>query len=204
MKTLMLNQATVEKKWYIIDAEGKKASGYMAALLEDYDFVVVQAAGNGAVDAKNAGMFASVTPQNCVDYGTGRTGVQEICDRIIVVAAAQQNGSGYMVAEYSCGGGQVDIAAPGGDASGTPEGDIYSCVVNGYAALAGTSMAAPMVTAVAGLVWSANGDLTGNQVAKIVCSNTQGTAIDNPRSLRTGNSYGMLNAKKAVEAALVR
>lgn len=188
----------------ILDADAKKASGYMATLLQDYDFVVVQAAGNESIDAHYSGLFAAVTPQNCVNYGTGRSSAQSIQDRILVVAAAQRNGSGYSVSWFSNGGTQVDLAAPGGDATENVDGGIYSCFVDGYGVMSGTSMAAPMVTAVVGLVWSVNENFTGDQVANIVKTSTVGVATDHPESTQTGGDFGMLNAKKAVETALAQ
>lgn len=73
--------------------------------------------------------------------------------------------------------------------------------------MSGTSMAAPIVTGVAGLVWSVNPQLTGAQVKAIVCA-SENTCYEVPPApdpywtqvrLRT---LGMVNAKLAVEAAV--
>lgn len=194
----------------VIDNSGKEASGYMAVLLKNYDFIVVQAAGNGGVDAINALHFASITPNNCVNWGRGRANRQNILDRILIVAAVEQSTqsqTGYMVSSFSDGGNQVNIAAPGGDNSGNNDRDIYSTVTGGfkgkYKSMAGTSMAAPIVTGVASLTWAANSDLNGSEVVKIVCENTSIHAIDNPQSTTTGD-FNIVNAKLAVEEALKR
>ncbi len=149
------------------DTQGRTASGYLAVLLKDYDFVVVQSAGNGGVDAIHNGMFASITNNNCVQWGQGRASVQGILDRLLIVAAVEQSNntqSGYMVSYFYCGGNQVNIATPGGNGSKRNDQDIYSTITGGwhgsYGAMVGTSMAAPMVTGVASLVWSTDNALT--------------------------------------------
>ena len=139
----------------IIDDEGRTASGYMAVLLKNYDFVVVQSAGNGAadgigIDAVNNGWFASVTSANCWNRESGRASKRGILDRIIVVAAAQRDDwGGYAFTSFSNGGSQVDIAAPGVSVYSTLNGSKYGN-------MSGTSMAAPIVTGIASLVWSVN------------------------------------------------
>lgn len=125
----------------------------------------------------------------------------EVKNRIIVVGSAENLGTkknglfglfgekvhnGYKIAAYSQCGDRVDILAPGVD--------IYSTIKNGYGEMSGTSMAAPHVAAVAGLVFSANPNLRGEQVKEIICN----TAVGSYGS----EGYGLLNAKKAVENAL--
>lgn len=196
----------------VIDNSGKEASGYMAVLLKNYDFIVVQAAGNGGVDAINALHFASITPNNCVNWGRGRANRQNILDRILIVAAVEQSTqsqTGYMVSSFSDGGNQVNIAAPGGDNSRNNDRDIYSTVTGGfkgkYKSMAGTSMAAPMVTGVAALVWSVNlEDFDGSEVASIVRDSNSLRAIDNPNSRGATGDFNIVNAKLSVEEAIRR
>ena len=98
----------------------------------------------------------------------------EVKNRIIVVGSAESLGTkknglfgwfgekvhnGYKIAASSQCGERVDILAPGVD--------IYSTIKNGYGEMSGTSMAAPHVAAVAGLVFSANPNLRGEQVKKL-------------------------------------
>ena len=178
----------------------------MARLLRDgYDFVVVQSAGNGnsdyePCDSFNNSMFCSINENNVRTV----SGVdkQDILDRIIVagnVACSLFDNIYYQSASSNY---NVDICAPGSM--------IYSCVTAEqglYGYKSGTSMAAPMVTGVASLVWSVNPDFSGAQVRKIVCdpSNTvydaAGYIYAEDESLVQPVSR-VVNAKLCVEAAL--
>ena len=192
-----------------IKKEGKGASKKMAQLLEaGYDFIIVQAAGNGdanmiGVDAINNGDFCSITSENC--YSNKKVSVNDIMDRIIIVANATRSVDGennsYVLAESSNRGAQVDIAAPGSNVLTTTNLTDFP-----YSLESGTSIAAPFVTGVASLVWSVNPDLTGDAVREIVLSTAEaGNVIvyDNPNLPSTGNFY-MVNAKLAVEEAIRR
>ena len=122
--------------------------------------------------------------------------------RIIMVGAAQNLGThkeggffgiggtevhdGYKVAPFSQCGKVVDVIAPGVD--------IYSTIRNGYKKYDGTSMAAPHVAGVAGLIFSVRPDIDADKVKEII------------RDTATGEygkeKYGLVNAEAAVEAAL--
>jgi len=205
----------------------------MARLLENkkekYDFVVVQSAGNGAndpsdtnpieedrlhlgVDAMANGLFASVTSDNC--YSKSKTvSKQDIMDRIIIVTSADKKYDSinrswsYIMAESANGGKQVDIAAPGVNVYSTVPKGTKDSLGNGYKALSGTSMAAPMVASVVALVWSVLPPLfNGAQVKNIVCKSTNTWVADNEASPKAvppnSNGYRMVNAKLAVEEAI--
>lgn len=181
----------------------------MASLLDKgYDFLVVQSAGNGnksgiPIDSTNNGHFTAITENN-VYTGKYEIGKEEILGRIISVSAAMNLYDGsFMQAGYSNVGPGIDIAAPGSL--------VFSC---GYPAIAdytyksGTSMAAPCVTGVAGLVWSVNPDFTGKDVKEIIVTSTDKTARVNEYTEYFFNvetmDYPMLNAKLAVEEAIKR
>lgn len=186
-----------------INSGGRSASNKMAALLsKGYDFVVVQSAGNGnadhiGVDYWNNGNFCAINSENCVTKSATRSTKavteNDIMSRILVVANLTSSGS----LKFSSNGGSGElniIAAPGTS--------IYSTINgNDYAVYDGTSMAAPIVTAVCGLTWSVNSYLTGAQVVDLVMNNTVGTAETNSTSHTTGG-MGIVNALEAVEAAI--
>ena len=162
----------------LMNDESRAASLSLARLLQaGYDFTIVESAGNGdssytSVDARGNGMFCSIDENNC--YTDGEIIASDIIDRIIVVGNAENIGNcSFQQEESSNAGDRVDICAPGTD--------IFSCVVNGYDCMTGTSMAAPIVTGVASLVWAANPDLSGDEVKSIVCDekNTKYEVADN-------------------------
>ena len=176
----------------------------MGSLLsKGYDFVVVQSAGNGnedgyAVSASQNGLFCGIR-----DFGAFLPFIgiskQDLLDRIIIVGSAGVEPNGYVQSASSNVGDVVDICAPGVM--------VYSCVQDdSYQTKSGTSMAAPMVTGVASLVWSINPDLTAAEVKKIVCENTKDIVQPSQDiAFNAGHRpYPMVNAKLAVEAALVQ
>lgn len=179
----------------------------IASLLKNgYDFIAVQSAGNGnafyePIDAVNNGHFSSITAGNIF---TGSTGIskQDILDRIIIVASADNMGNGeYELSYYSNVGSRIEIAAPGDS--------VYSCITGGdYATFSGTSMAAPVVTGVASLVWSVNPSFTGAQVKEIVCSSTKDVAAADPDKSYYYDveafDYPLVNARLSVEEAIRR
>ena len=179
----------------------------MAALLKrGYDFVAVQSAGNGnsayqAVDARMSGFFAAIDKDTCFT-GLYNISYNDIINRIILVGAAKNLGkTNYMQAAFSNSGPEVSITAPGYH--------IYSCINNnecGY--ISGTSMATPMVSAVAGLLWAVNPKFSGAEVKEIICSSTNKVALASDNADYLGNyelrDIPLLNAKLCVEEALKR
>ncbi len=125
---------------------------------------------------------------------------EEVRDRIIVVGAvgidqdrSTSNETRFKYTDYSGVGDRVDIVAPGGINDESP---IYSCVLDGYGPMCGTSMAAPHVAGVAGLVFGANPGLTGPEVKDILLNTTKG------RYYYGDDFSGMVNANTAVVAGL--
>lgn len=123
----------------------------------------------------------------------------DIYDRIIVVGAVDRDKkrSSYSNCNLSSENGRVDIYAPGGDTDSTnnkifslqPK-NVYNDMDNNY--MCGTSMAAPHVSGVAAMVWSANSSLTGAEVKDIVCNTNRDDSWD----------LNIVNAESAVERAL--
>lgn len=170
-----------------IDEPRKYWTSFVKKLVnKNYNFLLIQSAGNDAIDAKWNGFLSSIDDP-------------ELRKRIIIVGAIKRNGiyditrdwiaNPYTFSNnFSNYGNKVDIVAPGED--------IYSTVKNnGYSIMSGTSMAAPHVTGVAGLVWAINPNLTATQVKDILV----GTA-DRPITYNS-RQYKILNAKAAVEWA---
>ncbi|GAA3353338.1 S8 family serine peptidase [Saccharopolyspora gregorii] len=111
-------------------------------------------------------------------------------------------------ASYSNFGLKLDfkaVAAPGGAGDGTCEGDIVSTVPRGtgtkcgdadYDALAGTSMAAPMVTGVAALLTAQGRTAEQVEQALIDTAHAPGSDKTGQFSLLTG--HGVIDAAAAV------
>lgn len=120
---------------------------------------------------------------------------EAVKSRVIVVgavgidtAASTSTQTRYGYANFSNVGSRVDVVAPGVN--------VYSCEVKGYASYSGTSMAAPHVSGVAGLIFAANPDLSGPEVKDILVATAVG------RYYHGGNYSGLVNANNAVVAAL--
>jgi subtilisin family serine protease len=107
---------------------------------------------------------------------------------VLGVAAVDYNGNRAQFSNY---GDYVDVAAPGVD--------IPSTYANGqYAALSGTSMAAPHVTALAGLIRSINPNLKSNEVLDMIIHNTQKSSQATPNPFY-GN--GIIDNGSALQSA---
>jgi serine protease len=115
-------------------------------------------------------------------------------DRVLAVGAVDNNNARTFYSAYQ---GKANlIFAPGGlpgnDQSGNPQG-IYSTYGNGYGYLAGTSFAAPQVSAVAGLMISQRPSLTRDQVVQYL--------IETAKPLGSGLGVGLLQAGAALRKA---
>jgi len=159
--------------------------------------IVVVAAGN---EARNAsGTTAPVgSPANCAGA-------------IAVSATDARRG----IANYSNTGATIRVAAPGGDTSvsttgnGAPDG-VYSAVATFDAAgrrqpaigpMQGTSMATPHVAGVMALMRFVNPGLTVTQVDNLIAA---GSLTDDLGAAGRDDTFGfgLINARKAVDAAL--
>ncbi|MDR1426991.1 MAG: S8 family serine peptidase, partial [Bifidobacteriaceae bacterium] len=175
--------------------------------LDEYgnDFVIAKSAGN----ANNSPYYWNPYEWEYLPGGSGPvrridadldilSGIQDpkLRDRILVVGAATNLGGGnYQVADFSNGGGRVDLIAPGYQIQSTTPGDEYGTK-------SGTSMAAPHVAGVAATVWGANPKLTGAEVKKIIVDTASDQRYGYENSTAYPNTYRMLNGAQAVEQAL--
>ena len=106
-------------------------------------------------------------------------------------------GQGLTRSSFSNYGAWCNLSAPGENIYSTILADDK--VTNSYAAMDGTSMAAPVVTASAALVRAANSDLSAREVSNVLCA----TAKDIYAAGYDGNSgYGVVDAEKAVQRAV--
>lgn len=155
------------------------------------NMIFVQAAGNGyygytfePADSITNGFFSSVTEsvynnmdEKVIGYlSDNGISYDSIDERIFVVTATDYEygndqedfGVSYEIAYFANYGETVDICAPGSF--------IYSTMNVGdekYDYCDGTSMAAPVVTASIGFVWSLNPDMTVSEVREIILSSAQ-------------------------------
>ncbi|MGN1318434.1 MAG: S8 family peptidase [Lachnospirales bacterium] len=128
---------------------------------------------------------------------------ERVKNRIIVVGANKYvNENDYRITDFSGGGtnfsykgGRVDITAPGEkiystlsiDGKKNPYGDKTSKNLE----ISGTSFSAPFASGVAGMMYGVNPSLKGDEVKKIIVSNTD-------------YDVKMINAKKCVDEAYSR
>ncbi|MBE6049301.1 MAG: hypothetical protein E7214_01215 [Clostridium sp.] len=147
--------------------------GYYDKLLET---AINDAARKGVVTVCSAGNENSSTPHYPSDF-----------DACISVMATDINDKR---ANYSNYGDAKDISAPGTN--------IYSTLPNGkYGSMSGTSMASPIVAAVAALMLAKNPNLTVDQVKSILYN----TAVDlGTKGKDIYYGYGRVNAQAALNS----
>ena len=153
-------------------------------------FLFVQSAGNGVnnegeigVDSCYNGYFASMCLLEDSDFwnehGAGYT-YEDIRDHIMIVGSMKLDRKGHHVDTGFNYGNNVDIYAPGRE--------IYSTLgeenKKKYGKMSGTSMATPMVTASAALLWQEEPMLTVDQVKDYLLQNGQTLDITYSRSGR--------------------
>jgi uncharacterized protein YjdB len=150
-------------------------------LIEANDCLVISAAGNSASSDK------------CYPAAL---------DNVLSVVSLTRSSSvvdGYTRSYFSNYGSWCDISAPGSSIYSTYEQPYTSTPT--YATISGTSMACPMVTAVAALVCAANPNLSSDEIRTILCETaTDITSTGLGKDEETG--YGLINAEAAVNEAL--
>jgi subtilisin family serine protease len=154
--------------------------------------IVVSAAGNAGADS------AYWFPGNC---------------NVVTVAATGPRGTGV---EYSNHGSTVEIAAPGGNPNdgANHSGSVLGAMnlgdsapgADGYALLAGTSMASPHIAGVAALMLSANPALSQADVIELLGATARPFAAGGNWCLNDGATCGagIADAPAAVAAARER
>ena len=106
-----------------------------------------------------------------------------------IISVAYVDCDGLLPSDSSFGANSVDLAAP--------STDIYSTVVGSCGYMSGSSMAAPMVSAVSAILFSLKSGLSPAAVKDVILSNTR------PLSSLEGKctTGGLLNLKKCMKAA---
>lgn len=177
---------------------GERTAELIAELLsEGKDFLLVAGAGNIDRDARESIYFTNVTEKTAKKAAEKyKVSVQDILDRIIVVGAVSYEGyseeHGYKLCDWSSWGDSVNICAPGSHLLSTAVDDKYQH-------FSGTSASAPIVSGIAGMVWSVNKDFTGAEVKEILLSKTQPAYRVNDN-----RTYRMVDARLAVNEAIRR
>lgn len=202
----------------IVDSENQKVKDTLDYLNKDmtsflnkfidegYDFLIVKSAGN-----KNGYYYKKVEESYEHQYGIEissekKSGFkkcknidaqndvfsnitdEDLKSRIVVVGSDTQYKNGYALSDFSSKGNRIDILAPGEN--------VYSTLPNNnYGSLQGTSMSAPYVSGLAGMIYGINGDLSASQVKKIII-NTSTIDVEN-------TNKNMINARMAVELAKI-
>ncbi len=173
------------------------------------DYIIVQSAGNGennsgpGVDTNLNGDACSITEDIynlwLSDYPQFEDlGYDFYDDRIIIASsAANERDNDYYVMDYDANYGEnVDLCAPG-DEIFTTSGKKKK---NKYSKVGGTSLAAPIVTGAAAVVWSLNPDLSAGEVKEIL----KETATDEVKDVETDWTYPMVNVGAAAKEAYER
>lgn len=157
--------------------------------------LLIHGSGNEKKDNDQEGNFPTA------NYANGK----QAKNWLEVGATASGTGKDFVADFSNYGKKSVDVFAPGVD--------IYSTVPNnGYEEKSGTSMAAPVVTGIAALLWSYFPELTAPQVADIIKASTlkfDRLTVNKPGGGETefsalSNTGGLVNAYTAVSLALAR
>lgn len=146
-------------------------------VMKDSKMLFVTVAGNGESDTHGSGFDLGFSPRYPACYGL---------DNVIVVANLKCDGTLHYSSNYSSS--YVDIAAPGTQ--------IYSTSTHksGYEVMTGTSMAAPMVSAAAALVYASHENWDILQVKKALLASCR--KLDALRGIV--KTEGMLDVAAAI------
>lgn len=164
-----------------------------------HNVTVVTASGNDGVDCGNPKKLTKFLNDQNGDQGFRYKGLTyEVPGSIDGVINVSATGKTDKIAEYSnYGKNFIDVAAPGGDSSKT--GSIFDmCLSTGttdYWFVEGTSIAAPKVSAIAGLILCEDDTLTPKKVAKRIYKSSEKIGGN-----KSKNYYGqgLANAYKAL------
>jgi subtilisin family serine protease len=160
---------------------------------EDKGVLLVHAAGNEGEDLDSSSQFPTRYYKN-----------KKVARTWLEIGASSWSGDSSMVASFSnYGKKSVDVFAPGVEIYSTTPG-------NEYEGLQGTSMASPIASGIAALVWSYFPDLTAEQVKTVLTESSRkfdGLKVTKPGSTelvpfnQLSISGGIVNAYEAIKMA---
>lgn len=158
---------------------------------------VVTSAGNDALDCSNKTNVTNYLNEQYGEQGFKYEGLTyELPGTIKGVINVSSTGPTDKIASYSNYGNKfIDVTAPGGDFISDISDMCYSTYKNDYTFMAGTSMAAPKVSAVAALVICKYGNLTPKEVAKKIYKSAEN--LDS-KSSSEYFGHGLVNAYNAL------
>ncbi|OOM16708.1 S8 family peptidase [Clostridium saccharobutylicum] len=162
---------------------------------------VVSAAGNQGLNCSNKKKLTEYLNDKYSNEGFKYTGITyEVpgsIQGVITVSATSKNDK---VASYSNYGEDfIDISAPGGDFSNINEEDslcLTTAIDGEYTFTAGTSIAAPKVSAVAALIICQHKGISPKLVERKICGTADTLGVD---SLSKYYGDGMVNAYNAIQ-----
>lgn len=180
----------------ISDANGIASATNMAAALQyaaDHGAKVANISfpASGSATIRSAAQYF-MNKGGVVTISSGNTGAfDSTADNPYVLTVSATNGSDG-VAGFSTTGNFIDVSAPG-------DGIFTTMSNGGYGYGSGTSFCAPLVAGMAGLMYSANPNLSSQQVYSLIrqTADDLGAAGWDP-----GYGTGRVNAARAVDAAL--
>ncbi|WP_026887541.1 S8 family peptidase [Clostridium beijerinckii] len=170
-----------------------------------HNVTVVTAAGNDGINCSNTKKLTEfLNKQNGKDGFTYSGLTYVVPADIKGVINVSATGAGDKIASYSNYGNKfIDVAAPGGDSAvGQTVNDLcLSTAANdtGYMFQEGTSIAAPKVSAIAGLILCKEPSLTPKEVAKRIYKTSDklsGNKSSEYYGAGLANAYKALNSKK--------
>lgn len=171
----------------------KMKESFLKRFIEaDYEFLLVQSAGNASYHSWNTvedddseEPYKQINDYNKEGYNIPAEWESafayisdlEIKKRIIVVGAARYNQllNERKIASFSQHSNRVDIMAPGEDVGAISAKDNDCIFVNG------TSVAAPFVTGTIANIWSVNPDLTSEEVREILLNSGKNLLVYDDR-----------------------
>lgn len=198
-----------------LDANGGGSSADFADAVEEItDFAV--AAGKKAVINYSAGGSDNNTKRDACEYASDR-------GMLLVAATGNDNGGPVIspavhsvnfpgviavgstdaddsVSSFSNVGPEVTVVAPGRDIWSTTPTQVIPGVAQNYDEFNGTSMATPLVSGLAALVWSHKPNLTNEEVRDCI----KDSAVElGPGSFDNDWGFGRVDAKAALDCGLV-